>query len=130
MVVRPGDTNARTPLRGRSFSGRASRGAAVGVSARTLRVRRVQISIRRLGAECRWLSSGDGDLRTVDEDVAGKCADPVWVTVKGTERWSLRLKERLPKGRYELRTRAVLANGLAEARFTRGDKNLIRFRVR
>ncbi|MDA0168791.1 hypothetical protein OJ998_06800 [Solirubrobacter taibaiensis] len=130
VVVRPGDTNARTPLRGISFSGRASRGAAVGVSARTLRVRRVQISIRRLGSECRWLSSADGDLRTVDENAAGKCDDAVWVTVKGTERWSLRLAERLPKGRYELRTRAVLANGLAEGRFTRGDKNLIRFRVR
>ena len=93
-------------------------------------MRRVQLSIRRVGAGCRWLSSADGDLRTVDEDAAGKCAEPVWVTVKGTVRWSLRLKARLPKGRYELRTRAVLANGVPEARFTRGDKNLIRFRVR
>lgn len=130
VVVKPGDTNARTPLKGISFSGRASKGAARGVSARTLRVARVQLAVRRLGGECRWLSSARGDLRTVDESAAGKCDEPVWVTVKGTERWSLRLAKRLPKGRYELRTRAVLRNGLAEGRFTRSDKNLIRFRVR
>jgi len=130
LVVKPGDTNARTPLRGISFSGRASKGAARGVSARTLRVARVQLAVRRLGGECRWLSSARGDLRTVDESDAGKCDEPVWITVKGTERWSLRLGKRLPAGRYELRTRAVLRNGLAEGRFTRTDKNLIRFRVR
>jgi hypothetical protein len=130
VVVKPGDTNARTPVKGISFSGRASKGSARGVSARTLRVARVQIAVRRLGGECRWLSSARGDLRTVDESIDGKCNEPVWVTVKGTERWSLRLDERLPKGRYELRTRAVLRNGLAEGRFTRTDKNLLKFRVR
>lgn len=130
VVVKPGDTNARTPLKGISFSGRATKGSARFVSARTLRVARVQLAVRRLGGECRWLSSARGDLRTVDESDAGKCDEPVWVTVKGTERWSLRLAKRLPRGRYELRTRAVLRNGLAEGRFTRSDKNLIRFRVR
>ncbi|MDA0181621.1 hypothetical protein OJ997_15050 [Solirubrobacter phytolaccae] len=130
VVVKPGDTNARTPVRGISFSGRATKGTARFVSARTLRVARVQIAVRRLGGECRWLSSARGDLRTVDESDAGKCDEPVWITVKGTERWSLRLAKRLPKGLYELRTRAVLRNGLAEGRFTRTDKNLIRFRVR
>jgi hypothetical protein len=130
VVVKPGDTNARTPVKGISFSGRASKGSARGVSARTLRVARVQIAVRRLGGDCRWLSSDRGDLRTVDESVDGKCNEPVWVTVKGTERWSLRLDKRLPKGRYELRTRAVLRNGLAEGRFTRADKNLLKFRVR
>jgi hypothetical protein len=90
----------------------------------------VQIAVRRLGSECRWLNGVDGELRTVDESAGGKCDEPVWVTVKGTERWSLKLRKRLPKGRYELRTRAVLRNGLAEGRFTKRDKNLIRFRVR
>ncbi len=110
VVVRPGDTNARhAAARASPSRGRASQG----VGARCLRAdiagaRACRSSVRRLGGECRWLSSADGDLRTVDESAAGKCDEPVWVTVKGTERWSLRLAKRLPNGRYELRTRAVL----------------------
>jgi hypothetical protein len=130
MVVRVRDTNARKPVRARLFRGRASAGAARGVSKKTLRVRRVQISIQKAGKDCVFLSSRRGGLRTVDPNDAGKCDARVWVTVKGTKHWTLRLKKRLPKGRYTLRSRAVLANGVAEARFTRGDHNLVSFRSR
>jgi hypothetical protein len=130
MVVRPGDTTARKPVNGRLFTGRAKAGSAAGVSKRTLRVRRVQISVQKTGKRCEFLSSRTGDLRRVDEGPRGKCDALVWVTVKGTSKWRLRLKERLPKGAYTLRSRAVLANGVPEGRFTKGDKNLVRFRVR
>jgi hypothetical protein len=52
------------------------------------------------------------------------------VKVSGTEQWKLRLPKRLPKGVYTLRSRAVLANGVAEGRFSKGDRNLVRFRIR
>ena len=112
------------------FRGSASAGAARGVSKKTLKVRRVQISVQKRGKGCVWLSSVDGDLRTVDKSDAGKCDEPVWITAAGTRHWSLRLKNRLRRGAYTLRTRAVLANGVAEARFSRKDHNLVKFRVR
>jgi hypothetical protein len=130
MVVRVGDSNAHAPVHGVLFRGSASNGSAKGVSKKTLKVRRVQLSVQKAGKACEWLSSLDGDLRTVDKSDAGKCDEPVWITATGTTHWSLRLKHHLPKGSYTLRTRAVLANGVAEARFSRGDHNLIKFKVR
>jgi hypothetical protein len=40
------------------------------------------------------------------------------------------LRHKLPAGRYTLFSRAVLANGVAEARFTRADHTRVAFRVR
>jgi len=54
----------------------------------------------------------------------------VWVKAKGTKAWRLQLKQRLPKGRYTLFSRAVLANGLPEGKFSTGDHNRVSFRVR
>jgi hypothetical protein len=95
-----------------------------------LRVRYVQISVRRTGKECRRLGSSRGELRTLDAGDGGTCDEPVWVTVSGPEQWRLALRNALPEGQYTLRSRAVLANGVAEGRFSRGDRNLLRFRVR
>ena len=56
VVVRPGDTNARTPLRGHLLQRpRVARAPRVGVSARTLRVR--ARADRRSGA---WAPSAAG----------------------------------------------------------------------
>jgi hypothetical protein len=129
MVVRPGDTTARKPTRVGTFTGSARPGSAKGVPKRTLRVRYVQIAVQRSGKECVWLGSARGELRTLDTGDSGKCDEPVWVKVSGTEQWKLRLRKALPKGLYTLRSRAVLANGVAEGRFSRGDRNLLRFRV-
>ena len=126
MVVRPGDTT-RASRRGGHVPRQRHAPAPARVSpsghcaSRTCRSR-----CGAAASECRWLGSSRGDLRTLDEGDGGKCDEPVWVTVEGTEQWRLRLRERLPKGRYTLRSRAVLANGVAEGRFTRGDKNLVR----
>jgi hypothetical protein len=130
MVVRPGDTTARRPTHVGTFTGSARPGSAKGVPKRTLRVRYVQISVQRSGKECVWLGSARGELRTLDAGDGGKCDEPVWLKVSGTEQWKLRLRKALPKGVYTLRSRAVLANGVAEGRFSKGDKNLVRFRAR
>jgi hypothetical protein len=129
MIVRPGDTNLRKPS-ARSFRGTASAGAAKGVSKKTLAVKRVEVAVLRSGKGCRWLSSRAGDLRTVDAGAGGKCDEPVWVAARGTKAWRLRLAKRLPKGRYTVFSRAVLANGLPEGRFSTRDRNQVRFRVR
>jgi hypothetical protein len=130
MVVRPGDTTTRKPTKAGTFTGSARPGSAKGVSKRTLRVRSVQISVQRSGKECVFLGSARGELRTLDAGDGGKCDEPVWLKVSGTKQWKLPLRKRLPKGVYTLRSRAVLANGVAEGRFSTGDKNLVRFRVR
>jgi hypothetical protein len=93
-------------------------------------VRYVQVSVQRSGKECVFLGSARGELRTLDAGDGGTCDEPVWVKVSGTVQWKLRLRKALPKGVYTLRSRAVLANGVAEGRFSKGDRNLVRFRVR
>ena len=61
----------------------------------------------RAAAGCRRRA---GNLRTVDD-----CGEPVWVEAEGTRRWELALAKALPRGRYTLRSRAILANGVARA---------------
>ena len=84
----------------------------------------MEIAIQEAGKECKWLSSIAGELRTVDAGAGGKCDELVWVAAKGTKSWRVELREKLPKGRYTLYSRAVLANGLPEGKFTSGDHNL------
>jgi hypothetical protein len=131
MIVRTGDTNAFRPENGRSFSGSARPGRAPGVKRRQLRIARVEIAIQALGGDsCRWLSTAAGGLRIVPAGFAGACDAPVWVQVRGREDWRLRLAEKLPKGRYQLLSRAVLRNGVAEGAFSTKDRNRVKFTVR
>jgi hypothetical protein len=129
-IVRPGDTNARKPSGGRVFRGSSRPGSGRGVPKRTLRVKSVEIAVLRSGKGCRWLSSLRGDLRVVDAGPKGRCDEPVWIVASGTKKWRLALRHKLPAGRYTLFSRAVLANGVAEARFTRADHTRVTFRVR
>jgi hypothetical protein len=129
-IVRPGDTNARKPSAGRVFRGSSRPGSGRGVRKRTLRVKSVEIAVQRSGRGCRWLSSLRGDLRVVDAGAKGRCDAPVWVKATGTKKWVVKLRRKLPAGRYTLFSRAVLSNGVAEARFTRADHTRIAFRVR
>jgi hypothetical protein len=122
LIVGVGDTNARRPSRARRFSGRAKGGRGP-VSRRRLRVTRVHVAVRRLGPGCRWLASRSGRLRK------GRCSRPVWVRAAGTRRWRLGLSRSLPRGRYELRSRATIAAGFREASFSARDRNRIVFRV-
>ena len=131
VIVRPGDTNIRKPsTAGRVFRGTSTAGAAKGVSKKTLAVKRVEIAIQQTGKDCVWLSSVAGDLRTKDAGAGGKCDEKVWVPVRGTKAWRIELRKKLPKGRYTLFSRAVLANGVPEGKFGAGDHNQVKFRVR
>jgi hypothetical protein len=127
-VVFPGDTRARRPTGNRRFSGTASNGRARGVRAPMLRLARVEIAVRKAaGKTCRWLSSSAGDLHKVPRS---GCDDPVWIRAKGTRDWRLRLRRKLPAGRYTLFTRAITRNGVTEGSFRFADRNMLRFRLR
>jgi hypothetical protein len=130
MVVRPGDTRARRPEGGRRFRGTAENGRARGVRKRMLRLAHVEIAVLKAGKGCRWLSSRAGDLRRVRAGRGGACDEKVWVRATGTGDWRLRLRRKLPDGRYTMFSRAVTRNGVAEGEFTFGDGNKRRFRLR
>jgi hypothetical protein len=129
-IVRPGDTNARKPSGARVFRGSSRPGSGRGVRKSQLKVKSVEIAVRRIGSTCRWLSSVRGDLQVVDAGPKRRCDAPVWVKATGKKKWVVKLRRKLPAGRYTLFSRAVLANGVAEARFSRGDHTRIAFRVR
>lgn len=121
-IVRVGDSNIRQISAGRTFRGTARR-------ANGARLRLVEVAIRRLGGGCRWIGSRDGELRSVERSASGACA-PLWIRASGARRWELRLNRKLAKGRYQVLSRAVLTNGIPEARFTTKDRNKRSFRVR
>ena len=53
----------------------------------------------------------------------------VWLTAKGTAKWSFKLKGTLPPGKYVVFARAVDGKGLAETSFSRKLGNRYGFRV-
>lgn len=53
----------------------------------------------------------------------------VWLTAKGTSKWSFKLKGTLPPGKYVVYARAVDGKGSAEASFSRKLGNRYGFRV-
>ena len=89
MIVRPGDTNARTPSGGRVFRGSSRPGSGRGVRKSTLKVKSVEIAVQRSGTSCRWLSSLQGDLRIVDTSANRRCDEPVWIKATGKKKWAV-----------------------------------------
>ena len=124
-VVRVGDSRIA------GAGSRAVRGSATGgwtprAGRERLRLRGVEVAIRRLGGGCRWLASADGRFRTV----GGKCKRPAdWVAASGTSSWRLQLQRALPPGRYVAYSRVRTRAGFREGRFSAGDGNLLRFTV-
>lgn len=99
-----------------------------GSSKRSLvRVTRVDVAVRRLGAGCRWLAR-DGGFRSRPPGAKGSCPRPVWLRAAGTRRWSLATGS-LPPGRYEALSRATIGAGFREARFGARDGNRVTFRT-
>jgi hypothetical protein len=85
-------------------------------------VKRVSIAVaRKVGSRCRYLrkSGGFGPSRS--------CAKAVYITARGTSRWSLKLRGSFPVGRYLARVRATDRRGNVEK--PRGGA-VITFRVR
>jgi hypothetical protein len=124
-VVVVGDSAMRR-AGARRVSGSASGGSGAASKAGR-RVRTVHVAIRRLGSKCRWLAAS-GRLRTRK---AKTCAEhPIWIRARGTRHWSLALRRTLPAGRYVVLSRATIAAGFAEARFSARDGNQRTLRVR
>jgi hypothetical protein len=68
-------------------------------------VKNVRVSVaRRVGNKCQHLMKNGRLSKKTD------CA-PRWLVAKGTSSWALRLKKKLPAGRYTVRTSAVDAAG-------------------
>jgi hypothetical protein len=63
-----------------------------------------------------------------DEAKMKQCPQ-VWLTAKGTSKWSFKLKGVLPPGKYVVYARAVDGAGLAETSFSRMLRNRYGFRV-
>ena len=122
-----GDTDAATP-HGTALTlhgvARPGRGPA---RAKLLRVTRVSVAVRRLGAGCRWLASTHGRFRARHLAAKAPCT-PLWLTARGTRHWTLATGG-LPRGRYVLMSRATIGAGFREASFTAHDRNRIAFRV-
>lgn len=122
-IVRVGDSDIR------GTGARGVRGSARGGSGRIakgrLRVRRVEVAVRRLGGRgCRWLASTRATFRKAS------CSGRVWVRARGTRSWRLSLSRSLPRGRYVVYSRAVIRAGFPEASFSQRDRNRRTFTIR
>jgi hypothetical protein len=120
-LIEVGDSDARA-AGARRFSGRASRGHGP-AKARSLRVARVEIALKRLGGKCRWLRS---DAPRLKRD---GCGDRHWLRASGRRHWRYTLDQALPPGDYVLFTRAVLRSGYREGSFSAADRNKVKFSV-
>jgi parallel beta-helix repeat protein len=68
---------------------------------------RVQVAVTRKGARCKALTA-NGRLKR------RACSRPRYLEATGTATWKLRLKQRLPAGRYVIRSRAIAPDGSVE----------------
>jgi hypothetical protein len=68
---------------------------------------RVQVAVTRKGARCKALTKGGKLERRA-------CGRPRWLAASGTSTWKLKLKKRLPPGRYVIRSRAIAPDGSVE----------------
>src|SRR4051794_27310117 len=104
-------------LRGRSSDRGCGRGGAG-------KVRRVRVAVGRRYAnqKCRFLKPNNRFGPLVS------CLRTTYLSTKGTTRWSIRLRRRLPRGRYVVWVRGVDAAGNVEHKARR--VNLGRFRLR
>ena len=84
---------------------------------------------RRAAPSCFVLKNRSARFKPVRLKKGRRCPQR-WLTVKGKAKWGFRLKRRLPPGRYVVYARAVDAEGLAEAVFSRRAGNRFAFRVR
>jgi hypothetical protein len=121
VVRHPGPRRAITVRSGRRLVLRG-RTTVSGCAAVSARVARVAVAIfRRAGRRCRF-ARPDGRLTP-----PRSCARPLRLLARGTARWTLRLRGRLPRGRYVVVARAVNAAGRREPR---RRANVVRLRVR
>jgi len=92
-------------------------------------LQKVQVAVtKKVGKRCFAMKDAKGKFKRV-KAISGRCPQR-WLTVKGTAKWSFKLKRELSAGRYIVYARAVDGAGLAEAQFSRKLRNRYAFRVR
>jgi sugar lactone lactonase YvrE len=120
-----GDPRSRisTPRDRGRYKARAIFGSVTGTAAGdTIGIEQVLVALaRKAGGRCRWLSA-KGRL-----SAATSCSQPRFMTAKGKQRWSLRVKVR-GRGRWSVLSRAVQTGGTVETATTR--QNTESFTVR
>jgi Thrombospondin type 3 repeat len=88
----------------------------------TVGIKEVRVAVaRKSGARCRWLNSKG------KPGSPSSCAKPRFMTAKGTERWSLRVKVR-GRGSWRVLSRAIQTGGVDETLLS--SKNTESFSVR
>jgi hypothetical protein len=128
-VVGVGDSRV-SAAGARSFRGTASSGRAGAKADRAgVRLRRVEVAVRALGKGCRWLSGKNARIVTKKLAKGATCRPQGWQSASGSSHWRLSLRKSLPRGSYEISTRAITANGFREASFSKSDGNRRSFRV-
>jgi hypothetical protein len=112
-----------TPRNHGRYRSRQLFGSVTGTAAGdTVGVKEVRVAVaRKAGGRCRWLTS-KGKLSG-----ATSCAKPRFMTAKGRDRWSLRVKVR-GRGSWRVLSRAVQNGGPVEA--LASSKNTESFSVR
>jgi hypothetical protein len=98
------------------------------------KLRRVQVAIQVLKpkhktAGCVWIRDRRGHTKQTPKFL-GSCGPTVWLTAKGTRHWRLKLRKRLPRGRYLLFARALNRAGVSDNHFSRSRHNERRLTVR
>ena len=88
-------------------------------------------SAKKAGPKCLALKNAKAKFKPAKPKGAKgkKRCQPRWLNVKGKAKWSFKLKKNLAPGRYVVYARAVDAEGLAEATFSRKTGNRFSFRV-
>ena len=84
--------------------------------------------VRTAGKKCQTLQRS-GALKTVAR-TGGKCIPTTFLKASGTARWKLKLRRRLPTGRYTLYAQAMDAAGHAQVVFTEAAGSLLTFRLK
>jgi hypothetical protein len=128
VAVRP-DTDApksriatpRVSQRMEAARFRIARGTASDI---TSSIASVELALsRKRGAACKWWSGPS--RRTITRP----CSRPVWFRAAGQKRWLYRFARTLPRGEYQLRSRARDSEGNRE-RARRSGRNSVRFQLR
>ena len=83
---------------------------------------------RTKGSRCETLRKS-GRLARVRR-TSGRCVPTTWLAATGLASWKLKLRRRLPPGRYALYVQAVDAAGNAQVTFTKAVGNLRTFTLR
>ena len=100
-------------------------------AARRLRIRKVEVAVRRLGTgkRCRWLANRKGRLRS-KRARRGQCLNAIWLRARGTTTWRFTLPRTLPRGRYAAYARATDSRGVTNHHFSPKLNNRLNFRRR